>query len=454
MFTEGYQKCGQVFSVPMFTKPMVMLVGPEVLGHFFKATDEQMSQQEVYQFNVPTFGRGVVFDVDHTIRREQFRWFAEALKPNRLRMYVDQMIAEAEDYFGKWEEEGEVDLLHELASLLILTASRCLLGKEVREQMFNEVAGLFHDLDMGMQPISVMFPYLPIEAHRKRDAARTTMGEIFKKVIAQRRASGEKQVDILQAFIDAKYSQAYGGRVSNDEEITGMLIAGLFAGQHTSQVTSTWTALYLHRDENRDTFLRNVMEEQTELMREHGDTLNFDILNQMNNLHWSMKEVLRLHPPLVMLMRYARQPFKVKTRKGEEHTVPKGAIVATSPTMNHTLDYIFKEPDKFDPLRFGPGREEDKFAPFSFNGFGGGRHSCMGEHFGYMQVKTILSVLVRNFDIELVGDFPVPDFDSMVVGPKGACTARFRRRKLQVPPAAAEPAAEAAAPAEPAGRSE
>ncbi len=233
-----------------------------------------------------------------------------------------------------------------------------------------------------------------------------------------------------------------------------MLIAGLFAGQHTSQVTSTWTALYLHRDENRDTFLRNVMEEQTELMREHGDTLNFDILNQMNNLHWSMKEVLRLHPPLVMLMRYARQPFKVKTRKGEEHTVPKGAIVATSPTMNHTLDYIFKEPDKFDPLRFGPGREEDKFAPFSFNGFGGGRHSCMGEHFGYMQVKTILSVLVRNFDIELVGDFPVPDFDSMVVGPKGACTARFRRRKLQVPPAAAEPAAEAAAPAEPAGRSE
>merc|ERR1711871_1756580 len=85
---------------------------------------------------------------------------------------------------------------------------------------------------------------------------------------------------------------------------------------------------------------------------------------------------------------------------------------------------------KFDPLRFGPGREEDKFAPFSFNGFGGGRHSCMGEHFGYMQVKTILSVLVRNFEIELQGDFPVPDFDSMVVGPKGKCMARYRRRKL------------------------
>ena len=47
----------------------------------------------------------------------------------------------------------------------------------------------------------------------------------------------------LQVFIDAKYKNAYGGRHLNDEEITGMLIAGLFAGQHTSSITSAWTGL-------------------------------------------------------------------------------------------------------------------------------------------------------------------------------------------------------------------
>ena len=35
--------------------------------------------------------------------------------------------------------------------------------------MFEQVAHLFHDLDMGMQPISVLFPYLPIPAHWRRD---------------------------------------------------------------------------------------------------------------------------------------------------------------------------------------------------------------------------------------------------------------------------------------------
>lgn len=35
--------------------------------------------------------------------------------------------------------------------------------------MFAQVKDLFHDLDLGMQPISVIFPYLPIPAHRQRD---------------------------------------------------------------------------------------------------------------------------------------------------------------------------------------------------------------------------------------------------------------------------------------------
>jgi sterol 14-demethylase len=46
---------------------------------------------------------------------------------------------------------------------------------------------------------------------------------------------------------------------------------------------------------------------------------------------------------------------------------------------------------------------EDKAAFASFIGFGGGRHGCMGETFAYMQIKTIWSVLLRNFEFELVG---------------------------------------------------
>ena len=64
--------------------------------------------------------------------------------------------------------------------------------------MFREVADLYHDLDDGMRPISVIFPYLPTAFLRRRDAARTQLHAIFSKVIAARRASGVKEDDMLQ----------------------------------------------------------------------------------------------------------------------------------------------------------------------------------------------------------------------------------------------------------------
>ena len=82
-------------------------------------------------------------------------------------------------------------------------------------------------------------------------------------MISSRRRSGVHETDVLQTMIDARYSErTYGGRHLTDDEITGMMIAILFAGQHTSSITSTWTGLYLHSKMYRDKFLPPVLEEQ------------------------------------------------------------------------------------------------------------------------------------------------------------------------------------------------
>jgi len=107
------------------------------------------------------------------------------------------------------------------------------------------VADLLHDLDDGMRPISVFFPYLPTSYHKKRDVARVKLGQIFAKVIQARRASSIKEEDVLQQFCDANYQNVYNGRQMTEEEITGLLIAVLFAGQHTSSITSSWTGYFM-----------------------------------------------------------------------------------------------------------------------------------------------------------------------------------------------------------------
>ncbi|KAK1311224.1 Sterol 14-demethylase [Acorus calamus] len=427
MVREEYERLGSVFTVGLANKRVTFLIGPEVSAHFFKAPEAEMSQQEVYQFNVPTFGPGVVFDVDYSVRQEQFRFFTEALRVNKLRSYVDQMVFEAEDHFSKWGESGEVDLKYELEHLIILTASRCLLGREVRDKLFADVSALFHDLDNGMLPISVIFPYLPIPAHRRRDKARKKLAQIFSDIISSRKQAGKSEDDMLQSFIESKYKD---GRPTTEEEVTGLLIAALFAGQHTSSITSTWTGAYLFRERQ---YLSNVVEEQKLLMKKHGDKIDHDVLSEMDTLYRSIKEALRLHPPLIMLLRSSHNDFTVKTRDGIEYDIPKGNIIATSPAFANRLPYIYKDPDRYDPDRFSPGRDEDKVAgPFSYISFGGGRHGCLGEPFAYLQIKAIWSHLLRNFEFELISPFPEIDWNAMVVGVKGKVMVRYQRRKLVI----------------------
>lgn len=66
-------------------------------------------------------------------------------------------------------------------------------------------------------------------------------GAPWLQVIKGRRESGVKEEDMLQVLIDSRYRNVYGGRATTDEEIAGLLIAILFAGQHTSSVTASWT---------------------------------------------------------------------------------------------------------------------------------------------------------------------------------------------------------------------
>merc|ERR1719343_1294791 len=105
----------------------------------------------------------------------------------------------------------------------------------------------------------------------------------------------------------------------------------------------------------------------------------------------------------------------VKTAE-KTYIIPKGDMVGISPSVGMRLGEVFKDPDKFDPDRFAEGRDEHKI-PYAYMGFGGGMHSCMGQNFAFVQVKTILSVLFREYDMEMVSDrMPEIDYEAMVVG--------------------------------------
>eukprot|EP00003_Mantamonas_plastica_P017484 TRINITY_DN2898_c0_g1_i2.p1 TRINITY_DN2898_c0_g1~~TRINITY_DN2898_c0_g1_i2.p1 ORF type:complete len:313 (-),score=122.35 TRINITY_DN2898_c0_g1_i2:14-952(-) len=309
-----------------------------------------------------------------------------------------------------------------MGELTISTAASCLLGPEIRESM-NErgkFAELYHSLEAAMNPIGVFYPNMPfLPGKTERDNAREELGKLFAGVIKNRRETNYVGEDLLQFFMDAAYKD---GRQLTDHEIAGMLIAGLFAGQHTSSITSNWAALLIMTHKS---VLEEVMAEQKAVLEEYGEELTYNALDDMTVLHMCVKETLRMYPPLIMLMRYTKEerPYK-------DYVIPQGTLVAVSPKVSHRLPEVFKNPDEFNPHRFIGEDAEDKKARYSFIGFGGGRHGCLGEQFAYVQIKTILSTLFRMYDFEFVGDeLPPPDYNHMVVGPSKPCMVRYKRKE-------------------------
>mmetsp|Transcript_23367 Transcript_23367/g.38932 ORF Transcript_23367/g.38932 Transcript_23367/m.38932 type:complete len:486 (-) Transcript_23367:295-1752(-) len=421
------QKFGSIYTVPMLHKNLTFLLEPECSAPFYQLTDDVMSQSEVYGFMTPVFGQGVVYDAEPKKRVQQMQSMAQSLRSGRLKAYVPKIEMETMAYLKEWGSSGSVDILKALSELTILTSSRCLHGDEIRENMFAEVSRVYHDLDKGVTPLSFFFPYAPTSAHAMRDSARKEMVKIFSKVINERKQKGgdtSQYTDILQVYIEFVYRD--DGTSLTDDQIVGLLIALLFAGQHTSSITSTWTTMFLlHHPE----CLKLVLGEQAELLGGENNAsakLDFDSVGQMEYLQNCVKESLRMYPPLIMLMRMALEDIKTQLN-GKEYVIPKGDIVITSPAVSSRLDSVFKNPNNFEPDRFGPERNEQK-TPFAYLGFGGGRHACLGQQFGLMQVKTILSVLFRNFKLEAMDkDFPEPDYTAMVVGPKNNCMVRYTK---------------------------
>jgi len=214
--------------------------------------------------------------------------------------------------------------------------------------------------------------------------------------------------------MESKYQS---GASLSDHEITGMLLAAMFAGHHTSSVTTAWTLLELLRHPD----YRARMLDELHARYEPGADVDYQSLREIPLTEYAVKESLRLHPPLFVLLRAVMMDFEYK-----DTLIPAGHWVMNSPYVSHRIASIFADPERWDPDRFGPGREEDR-QQFTFISFGGGRHKCMGNAFALLQLKTIFAILLRSFEFELMGDPIREEMGVLVRGPRKPCRLRYRR---------------------------
>jgi sterol 14-demethylase len=145
----------------------------------------------------------------------------------------------------------------------------------------------------------------------------------------------------------------------------------------------------------------------------------------MPRLEAAVKEALRLHPPLILVLRVAKEELVVKG-----YAIPAGTMVGASLSVSNRIPGDFPDPDRFAPERYLEPRAEDRTNPWTWVPFGAGRHRCVGAPFAMMQLKALFSILLHAWQFELAQppDSYRNDHSKMVVQLVQPCTAHYRRR--------------------------
>ena len=131
---------------------------------------------------------------------------------------------------------------------------------------------------------------------------------------------------------------------------------------------------------------------------------------------------MRKYPPAWVGPRKSVHAFEF-----EGHSVPANAYVNYSSWASHHLPDVFSDPEQFRPQRFAP-QEKASIPKGAYIPFGGGSRTCIGMRFGQLEVRTIASMILSRFSLELPHDFTMEIRQMPTISPKRGLPMIVRER--------------------------
>ncbi|XP_063234800.1 cytochrome P450 4C1-like [Bacillus rossius redtenbacheri] len=179
--------------------------------------------------------------------------------------------------------------------------------------------------------------------------------------------------------------------IFTEEELQDETMFLIAAGTETTAYTvaTALMLLGLHQDVQR-----KVVKEQEDIF---GEDTNRSVterdLKEMVYLEQVIKETMRLYPPVPIVGRWVDEDVRIKN-----YTIPAGTTVMIPIYRIHREPSYYPDPIKFDPERFN--KENSSSRPnCSFIPFSSGRKMCLGKKYAYIAMKTMLSVVLRRYQV-------------------------------------------------------
>jgi cytochrome P450 len=381
--------------------PFVVLSDPEEIKQMFMAPPDVLHPGEGVRVLESIVGRNSVILLDEDAHMEQRKLMLPAFHGERMQRLSGVMTELAKRELARWPRERTIALHPRLQRLTLEIILRVVFGLEQGAQLDELRETLTELLAFSESPLSLLPVAQRVLSGHGRWKRFPVLYDLVDRqlfaLIEQRRSElGEDEddarTDVLGMLLSARHED---GSPMSAQELRDELMTALVAGHETTASQLAWAFERLARE---PAAMRRVSEELDE---GGGDQY----------LTATIQEILRLKPVLAEAEpRVVKRPIEI----GGVEYPPGVALVASAYLVHHDPE-IYPEPNAFRPERF----LERPAGTYTWIPFGGGRTRCLGASFALLEMKVVLSAVLR--ECEVAPADPAPE--------------RTRRRSITLSPA-------------------
>lgn len=374
-----WRRYGDVFTVRILPggRPLVLFTRPEHAKEIFAGDPEVFHAGKGNGILGPIMGEHSLLLQDGAEHKRARSLLMPAFNGHALRGYrglVDE-VARAE--VARWRPGEKFRSLDRMNALTLEVILRVVFGVTDERRLarlrpcVNRTVNVSPAVLLGWG-----YPFLQRFGPWKKTVDNAyRLDELIYAEIRERRTATDldQGSDVLSRLI----WQGDDGDRLTDEELRDQLVTLLLAGHETTASALSWA---LHELGSDPGLLARA--------REAARTDDDDYLEAV------LKEAMRLHPVIPMVVRTLTRPTTVGG-----WDLPAGATVGPSILIAHSRPDNHVDPERFDPSRFlGQNPPVNTWIPF-----GGGLRRCIGAGFSLMEGVAVLRAVLTEYDVTAVG---------------------------------------------------
>eukprot|EP00803_Ostreobium_quekettii_P004081 evm.model.scf_654.1 EVM.evm.TU.scf_654.1 scf_654:5501-12658(+) len=342
-----------------------------------------------------------------------------AFSKERVESYIPYIVETAKEACAKLSGLGCFSMTEEIRKYAFKVSTSSFLGMEFQSRSSDEVLQILEEMANGIYTLGIDLPFTKFgKAMRHRAELLDIVNE---SILAMKRSQpeGGRTNKALQQILDARDEDGNGLDMAI---IVNTIILMLYGGYDT--VSTTMDTIF-HALALDPQIWDKLREEQRQVVESFGDDITAESLASMPFAEVVVKEGLRTNPVAPFTFKFAEESFEL----GGYH-IPAGwkVLVGAGFTMRY-MDGRWRDADAFRPERFlEPGADRLD----TFLAFGMGAHMCLGKELALTELRVMLAVLARGYEVRLQNPharmmaMPIPHLED-------GCMATVRRLQASGP---------------------